>query len=297
MRAQQAVGARPGPRAAPARRRATDAAALGVAQPSARRGPRPRRLFDNSPHITYTVGKRDVTPEELQRLFRLCAADAAAASGSRARRSHWRHWTQEPEETVEKLRTALHGSVAIAAAFTRDPRLLADDSDDEDGAPSPPSSLGSSLGDDEDYGASSSGGSFSSGGSGAWRSPLLQWGSALLGGRRQPRLVGFARAAGDYSLVATVLEVAVHPDLRGMGIGAKLLKRIVNQVCASDVGDIGLVAPSELRPFFQGCSFDLDREASVPMVLRGLEGGGAAEVARVAANERLRELLRDAELP
>ena len=297
--------------------------------------------------------------------------------------------------------------MAIVAAFTRDPRFVGCDSDDEDDWASPPST---SPGDDDDYGgAASSGGSFSSSnssGSSSWRPPLLHWGSALWGGRRRQRLVGFARAAGDYSLVrlligvrfllgcrmkpqvgpkplgaaaarthpkppariaqppprapatrpneapqttpcqvATVSEVAVHPDLRGLGIGGKLLKRIVNQaraarqptlglggptrpgaafphalsrlqnthlettttphhrhhhpapklqVCASDVGDIGLVAPAELRPFFQGCSFDLDREASVPMVLRGLEG---AEAERVAANERLREMLRHAELP
>ncbi len=66
-----------------------------------------------------------------------------------------------------------------------------------------------------------------------------------------------------------------------------------HQVCTSEVGDVGLVAPNELRPFFSGCSFEPDREDSVPMALGALRGGGAAEARRVAGNEALKRLLRE----
>lgn len=52
------------------------------------------------------------------------------------------------------------------------------------------------------------------------------------------------------------------------------------------------MTPSELQPFFRGCSFDLDREESVPMVLRGVEAG-QRETARVAGNGELKRLLRE----
>lgn len=91
-----------------------------------------------------------------------------------------------PDEAVlRKFRMALHNSVAIAAAFTRDPRLTDDGTDDED-----------------EYAIPHSGGSSSS--SSGWTSPLLQLGSSLWGQRRPQQLVGFARAAGDYSLVRGV---------------------------------------------------------------------------------------------
>lgn len=186
-----------------------------------------------------------------------------------------------------KLQTALHNSVAIAAAFTRDPRIMDDDTGDEDeywGSGWSSSGTGS--------GSSTTG---SSGSSGGWHSPLIQWGSALLGHRRPQQLVGFARAAGDYSLVATVHDLAIHPDLRGFGIGARLIKKVVTQVCAADVNDVGLVAPSELQPFFRGCSFELDREDSVPMVLRGLNRGGPAEADKVARNKDLKRMLQEVE--
>lgn len=44
------------------------------------------------------------------------------------------------------------------------------------------------------------------------------------------KLVGYARAAGDGALVATVHDVAVLPELRGRGLGRALLRRLLAQV-------------------------------------------------------------------
>jgi hypothetical protein len=54
-----------------------------------------------------------------------------------------------------------------------------------------------------------------------------------------------------------------------------------------------LVTPCELQPFFSGCSFEPDREESVPMAFAGLVGDGLGETRRVAANTNLKRLLQD----
>jgi hypothetical protein len=48
------------------------------------------------------------------------------------------------------------------------------------------------------------------------------------------------------------------------------------QVTTHEVYDVGLVTPCELQPFFSGCSFEPDREESVPMAFAGLVGDGLA---------------------
>lgn len=44
------------------------------------------------------------------------------------------------------------------------------------------------------------------------------------------KLVGYARAAGDGALVATLHDVAVLPELRRRGLGRALLRRLLAQV-------------------------------------------------------------------
>lgn len=67
--------------------------------------------------------------------------------------------------------------------------------------------------------------------------------------------------------MATVHDVLVHPELQGYGLGSVLLRRLLNQVSSEGVFDVGLVTPSSLQSFFHSCSFELDKEDSVPMAL------------------------------
>lgn len=63
------------------------------------------------------------------------------------------------------------------------------------------------------------------------------------------KLVGFARAIGDTALVATVHDVVVHPELRSLGLGRMLVRRLVGQVMiiiaeivtATSVGNISVL--------------------------------------------------------
>ncbi|GIL61426.1 hypothetical protein Vafri_15875 [Volvox africanus] len=86
-------------------------------------------------------------------------------------------------------------------------------------------------------------------------------------------LVGFARATGDNSLVATIYDVAVHPAVRGQGIGSRLVKLLVQQIQARTVYDIGVVTPAEAFSFWERCAFDDDREGSTFMTFVGRQVG------------------------
>lgn len=81
------------------------------------------------------------------------------------------------------------------------------------------------------------------------------------------KLVGFAAAAGDRSLVATLSCVAVAPSERRRGLGRRLVTSLLGQLRSQGVADIGLVAPESSRAFFEACSFAPDSGGAVYMKL------------------------------
>tara|TARA_B100000401_G_scaffold401714_1_gene314197 strand:- start:105 stop:866 length:762 start_codon:yes stop_codon:yes gene_type:complete len=97
-------------------------------------------------------------------------------------------------------------------------------------------------------------------------------------------LVGFAHAATDGAMVATVDIVVVHPRFRANGLGRKLVKRLADELRYREIFDIGVRAPTRLAGFFAACNFGPDAEGAVLMSLP-LEaiGGGNREV--IASSE------------
>jgi GNAT superfamily N-acetyltransferase len=65
------------------------------------------------------------------------------------------------------------------------------------------------------------------------------------------RLVGFARAASDRTLVALVTDVAVAPAHRRAGVGSRLLFALLDELRSLGIGDVGLLAADAQRPFFR----------------------------------------------
>ncbi|GLC72548.1 hypothetical protein PLESTF_001263600 [Pleodorina starrii] len=142
------------------------------------------------------------------------------------------------------------------------------------------------------------GGRDSAGGGGSWPSASAQqqhhhqhqwqWpGASSSSSSRAPRrsLIGFARAAGDNSLVATIYDVAVHPAVRGQGIGRRLVKLLVQQVQSRSVYDIGAVTPAATVGFWERCSFDDDREGSTFMTFMGHRPAGRPSGLHLAGGE------------
>lgn len=99
-------------------------------------------------------------------------------------------------------------------------------------------------------------------------------------------LVGFAHAATDGAMVATVDIVVVHPSHRAKGLGRKLVKRLADELRYREIFDIGVRAPTDLAGFFAACNFGPDAEGAVLMSLP-LEaiGGGEREVSSSSSEE------------
>ena len=95
-------------------------------------------------------------------------------------------------------------------------------------------------------------------------------------------LVGFARAITDRTFVAVVLDVIVAPDLRGTGLGARLMDEILARPELAEVDSIELVCQPELIAFYRRWGFtdsvgrsQLMRRTSNPL-LGGSDGSTAA---------------------
>ena len=80
-------------------------------------------------------------------------------------------------------------------------------------------------------------------------------------------LVGFAQAATDGAMVATVDCVVVDERYRRTGLGGKLVKRLGDELRYREIFDIGVRAPNEHQGFFEACNFGPDAEGAVLMSL------------------------------
>ena len=123
---------------------------------------------------------------------------------------------------------------------------------------------------------------------------LVQMGFDLLAGDGDvdgKSLVGFARAATDGSMVATVDEIAVDARFRNAGVGARLLGKLAATLRAREVYDVGARVPAARRSFFETCGFGPDAEGAV---LMALPAEAAAEI-RGARDHPARRLKRNGE--
>jgi GNAT superfamily N-acetyltransferase len=98
--------------------------------------------------------------------------------------------------------------------------------------------------------------------------PAVTQGWSLVPQPPRRRLVGFAAAAGDTTLVATLCLLAVEPLQRRKGTGKRLVAAIVSQLRATGVTDVGSAVGTAEQLFFERCSFGPDTEGALYMQLR-----------------------------
>ncbi len=65
-----------------------------------------------------------------------------------------------------------------------------------------------------------------------WHADDWTWVTARRQRKKRKVLAGFARATGDGALTATIHDLAVLPELQGLGLGRKLLAKATTQVSA-----------------------------------------------------------------
>ncbi len=71
----------------------------------------------------------------------------------------------------------------------------------------------------------------------------------------EKRLVGFGRIVSDGILHAMIYEMIVHPDYQLKGIGAEILKQLVNKCREDNIRDVQLFCAKGKRPFYEKYDF------------------------------------------
>eukprot|EP00252_Welwitschia_mirabilis_P006748 TRINITY_DN17657_c0_g1_i1.p1 TRINITY_DN17657_c0_g1~~TRINITY_DN17657_c0_g1_i1.p1 ORF type:complete len:247 (+),score=39.57 TRINITY_DN17657_c0_g1_i1:82-822(+) len=115
------------------------------------------------------------------------------------------------------------------------------------------------------------------------------WLNRLVTGKKvEKQLVGFGRAISDGSFTASVHDLAVEPSLQRLGIGKRILKRIVRILTSQGINDISVLCFSKQRPFFQACGFAEDILNSTTMIYSGRH----LSFSRNVATERISKLAK-----
>jgi GNAT superfamily N-acetyltransferase len=90
------------------------------------------------------------------------------------------------------------------------------------------------------------------------------------------RLVGIGRVVSDGVLYAMIYDLIVNPDYQGCGIGAEILRRLVEKCRAAGIRDVQLFSAKGKAPFYRKYGFE-ERPVDAPgMRLRRDEMLGSA---------------------
>lgn len=81
------------------------------------------------------------------------------------------------------------------------------------------------------------------------------------------RLLGMGRAISDRASDAYLQDLTVHPDYRRRGIGACLVKRILDRLAADGLSWVGLIAEGNAFPLYLPLGFEIMPD-SAPMLLK-----------------------------
>ncbi|CAK7285093.1 GNAT family N-acetyltransferase [Streptomyces misionensis] len=73
--------------------------------------------------------------------------------------------------------------------------------------------------------------------------------------RHGGRAVGMARLIGDGAVYGVVVDVAVHPDHRGAGLGRRMVDALVARATARGIRTTVLVAAPDVVPFYEPLGF------------------------------------------
>jgi ribosomal protein S18 acetylase RimI-like enzyme len=70
------------------------------------------------------------------------------------------------------------------------------------------------------------------------------------------KLIGFGRVIADGVHHAFIVDLIIHPDYQGQGLGSKLLDRLVTKCNDSKIRDIQLFAAKDKSGFYEKFGFE-----------------------------------------
>ncbi|MHC1548513.1 GNAT family N-acetyltransferase [Phyllobacterium sp. K27] len=69
------------------------------------------------------------------------------------------------------------------------------------------------------------------------------------------KLIGFARVLTDYTFKAFIFDVIAHERFRGVGVGQKIINRIISHPTLINVQSFELYCPDQIAPFYEKLGF------------------------------------------
>ena len=98
-----------------------------------------------------------------------------------------------------------------------------------------------------------------------WRSPspadcqvALEATGFSVVARHRGEAVGMARIVGDKVLYLLIVDVAVHPDHQGRGLGRRMIDELTRWTSANGTRSTMLVAGPDVVPFYEALGFRPD---------------------------------------
>jgi ribosomal protein S18 acetylase RimI-like enzyme len=101
----------------------------------------------------------------------------------------------------------------------------------------------------------------------AWIDALVKGSFCFVGAFAGSEMIGMGRAVSDGVSDAYIQDVVVMKDLRGHGIGAAIIRKIVAFLQERRIGWIGLVAEPGTQPFYRRLGFEV-MEGYAPLLLK-----------------------------
>lgn len=91
------------------------------------------------------------------------------------------------------------------------------------------------------------------------------------------RLIGFARATSDGIYRATIWDVVIHPEYRGMGLGSKLVETVLSHQRMNRVERVYLITTHQ-QQFYERIGFQPNSSTTMVLYNQPKVSSGAAEI-------------------
>ncbi len=82
------------------------------------------------------------------------------------------------------------------------------------------------------------------------------------------KLIGFGRIISDGIHHAFIVDLIIHPNFRGQGLGSKVLEKLINKCKSSNIRDIQLFSTKDKFEFYEKFGFKKRADNAPGMQLR-----------------------------
>lgn len=108
--------------------------------------------------------------------------------------------------------------------------------------------------------------------------PVLKHSLVYLCAYSERRLVGFVNVAWDGGIHGFILDTTVHPELRGRGIGRRLVLRAASEARDRKLEWLHVDFEPHLRSFYDGCGFRTTEAGLMYLGTSERTGSGSARI-------------------